>query len=128
MITTHHREQIINNYVAGYNAFDVEKMIKDFSEAIVFENIQQGKQTMLLHGLDEFKIQAEAAKIYFTARQQSIKSFKHERDQSIIEIDYVGVLAIDLPNGMKKGEEIRLSGQSIFEFNDNTIIRLTDIS
>jgi len=45
-----------------------------------------------------------------------------------IEIEYFGILAIDFPNGMKKGGEIKLNGKSIFEFNDEKIIRLTDIS
>ena len=83
---------------------------------------------MTLNGIDEFKTQAEIAKSYFSKRQQKIKSFRHESEKSEIEIEYYGVLAMNLPNGMKKGDEIKLNGKSIFEFKNNKIIRLTDIS
>jgi len=122
------REEIIKNYVDGYNNFNVSKMIIDFSDEIVFENIQNAEVTMTLNGLNEFKTQAELAKNYFSERQQKIKFFGHESEQSEIEIEYYAVLAMDFPNGMKKGDEIKLKGNSIFEFKNNKIIRLTDIS
>lgn len=122
------REEIIKNYIDGYNNFDVSKMIMDFSDEIVFENIQNSEITMTLNGLEEFKTQAEITKKYFSERQQIIKSFSHESKKSEIEIEYYGVLAMDFPNGMKKGDEIKLNGKSIFEFKNNKIIRLTDIS
>ena len=37
------RETIINNYIHGYNQFDTDKMIADFDENFIFENIQKGK-------------------------------------------------------------------------------------
>lgn len=122
------REEIIKNYIDAYNSFDVSKMIMDFSDEIVFENIQNTEVTMTLNGLDEFKAQAETAKSYFSERRQTIKSFRHEAEKSEIEIEYYGVLAMDFPNGMKEKDEINLNGKSIFEFKNNKIIRLTDIS
>lgn len=122
------RETIVENYVEGYNSFDVIKMMADFSENIVFENIQNGEITMTLNGLEAFKTQAEAAKNYFSQRQQTIRSFRHEGQQTKIEIEFFGVLAIDFPNGMTKGQEIKLVGRSIFEFKNHKIVRLTDVS
>lgn len=46
----------------------------------------------------------------------------------VIGIDYEGVLAADLPNGMKAGEILRLNGKSEFTFRDEKIYRITDIS
>ena len=46
----------------------------------------------------------------------------------IIEVAYEGVLASDLPNGMKAGETLRLSGRSEFTFRDGKIYRITDAS
>ena len=45
-----------------------------------------------------------------------------------VEIGYVARLAVDLPNGFKAGEEIKLKGVSVFEFRDKKIIRLVDFS
>lgn len=123
-----YREEIITNYIDGYNQFDIDKMVANFDSNIVFENIQNGEINMSLNGLTEFRQQAEQAKKYFTTRTQTIKSFKHSKYNSEIEIDYFAVLSIDLPDGLKKGEELNLKGKSIFCFTDGRIVKLTDIS
>ncbi|WP_188050802.1 nuclear transport factor 2 family protein [Flavobacterium sp. GP15] len=122
------REEIILNYLQGYNNFNVSTMVANFSDEITFENIDNGQISMTLHGIEAFKSQAETAKNYFSERHQIIKSFKHEEDKTEIEIEYFGVLAVDFPNGMKKGNELILKGKSIFVFKDKKIIKLTDIS
>ncbi len=33
------REKIIQNYISGYNTFDIEKMIGDFDDKIVSQRI-----------------------------------------------------------------------------------------
>lgn len=122
------REDIIKNYIEGYNNFDILKMTKDLSDDIIFENIQNGKVNMTLNGIQEFANQAETAKQYFSERKQTILTVQHKGDQTEIEIDYVGVLATDFPNGLKKGQEIKLKGKSTFEFKDGKVIRLIDES
>jgi hypothetical protein len=122
------REKIINNYIDAYNSFDVDRMLADFATSIKFENISNGAINMTLAGLSEFRKQAEQAKTLFSKRQQTIKSYKHEGDQTEIEIDYQATLAIDLPNGLKQGDELNLTGRSIFQFLNDKIIALTDIS
>lgn len=122
------REDIIRNYIEGYCDFDVSKMVTDFSDDIVFENIQHGQITMTLTGIEEFRAQAEESNSYFSERIQEIKSFIHEEEKTEIEIDYFAVLAIDFPNGMKKGQKINLKGRSIFEFQNNKITKLSDLS
>lgn len=103
-------------------------MITDFNDAIIFENVTNGEVNMSLNGVKEFKEQAEQAKNYFSSRRQTITAFNHLESQTEIEIDYQAVLAMDFPNGMKKGGELNLKGKSVFEFLDNTIVKLTDIS
>jgi hypothetical protein len=122
------RQALILNYLEGYNKFDITKMVKDFSDDIVFKNIQNEETSMVLTGIEEFKVQAESAKSYFTERKQKVVSFKHDGQNTEIEVEYFAVLAIDFPNGMKKGQEIKLTGRSIFEFKDDKIVSLTDIS
>lgn len=67
------REEVIKNYVDSYNNFNIQKMIKDFSDDIVFVNIQNGQITMTLNGINKFKSQAETAKqFFFTENSKSI--------------------------------------------------------
>lgn len=122
------REKIINDYIEGYNEFNINKIVLHFSESIIFQNISNGEINTSLTGLIKFKEQAEKAKTYFSTRKQTIKSFKHNIDEIEIEIDYFATLKIDFPNGLKKGEELNLGGKSIFKFSGNKIIMLTDIS
>jgi hypothetical protein len=123
-----HREKIIKNYIEGYNQFDVEKMVNDFADYITFENIQDGETNMSMKGLAAFREQAEKSKAYFTRRTQTVKSFVHSETTTEIEVDYNATLGMDFPNGLKKGQDLNLAGRSIFEFNGNKIIKLTDIS
>lgn len=122
------REEIIKNYVNAYNEFDVPGMVAAFHDDIVFENVQGGETNLSLKGIDAFTQQAESAKSFFSSRRQTIKSFKHHGDETEIDIDYHAVLAIDFPNGLKKGEELNLQGRSVFTFYGNKIVKLTDIS
>ncbi len=122
------REEIIKNYVDGYNAFDIDKMVRDFNEAIIFKNINNNEVTMVLKGIGAFKEQADKAKSYFESRLQTIKSFAHKSDTTEFEIDYIAISASDLPNSLKKGGQIKLNGRSIFKFYRNQIVELIDIA
>lgn len=122
------RENIIKNYINGYNEFDIEKMVRDVDDKIIFKNIQNGEVNMTINGISDFKKQAEEAKNYFEKRQQKITSINHTAQKTEIEIDYFSVLGIDLPNGLKKGQNLELKGKSIFTFQEDKIIELTDIS
>ena len=123
-----YREAIIHNYIDAYNQFNIEKMVADFDENVVFENISNGERNMLLTGLEAFKEQAEQAKQYFSERAQRARSFAHQENETVVEVDYTATLAMDLPNGLKKGMELHLQGKSVFLFSGNKIVRLTDIS
>ncbi len=122
------REQIIRNYIAGYNSFDIEKMTLDFKDEIVFQNIQNNEVNMILNGITDFKQQAEKARLYFETREQRITAMKHDISETEFEIEYLAVWAMDLPNGLKKGQKLALTSKSIFKFQDNKIVQLIDIS
>jgi len=122
------RERIIAQYIEGYNSFDTDKMTEHMDQHIVFENISNGEINMYLAGLDAFKEQAEKSKNIFSTRTQTLRSYKHQADETEIEIDYSAILAIDFPNGLKKGDEIKLLGKSVFKFSNKKIVKLIDIS
>jgi ketosteroid isomerase-like protein len=128
LVNMEHRIAIIENYLNAYNRFDVDQMLADCHEQIVFENITGGEVNMSLTGLPAFRSQAEQAKAYFSIRNQKATSYKHESDRTEVQIDYYAVAAMDFPNGLHKGDELRLQGMSIFQFADGKIVRITDLS
>ncbi|MDB5147049.1 MAG: hypothetical protein JWQ57_1069 [Mucilaginibacter sp.] len=122
------RELIISNYVKAYNNFDVVGMLKDLAPTIRFENISNGEVNMELHGIEALQEQALQATQLFESREQIVKSFKHDGNQTEIGIGYNATLAVDLPNGLKRGDVLNLEGKSVFTFEGDKIVGIKDIS
>jgi len=122
------RETMIQNYLQGYNDFDVEKMVTDFDQGFVFTNIANGVTTHTLQGVASFKDQAAQAAAYFLERKQSAISFTHHPEETVVDIDYYAILASDFPTGGKAGDQMKLAGKSIFRFEGDKIIGITDVS
>ncbi len=128
-MTNSQKEQIIRNYIGAYNAKDVNAMLENLADELVFENSSNGEITMRLEGLDAFRQQAEQAKALFTERKQTITGFQHnDNNQTEIAISYKATLATDLSNGMKKGDVLELSGKSVFTFSGNKVVKLEDFA
>lgn len=125
--TLYQRQEMIKNYIAAYNNFDIENMFLDFDDHIIFENIYDGKKTNYLKGLNDLKQLAETSKKIFKHRKQTIKLFRHKLNTTEIEVEFEAILASELnSNGVEK--HIKLQGISIFEFENDKIIKLTDLS
>ena len=122
------RKNIIENYIRSYNNFEIENMLKDLDENIVFRNVANGEINLTTKGIAEFKAQAEQAKNLFSQREQRITDLKFGTDEVEVEIFYSGTIAVDFPDGLKAGSKIELAGKSIFRFAGNKIIEIEDIS
>lgn len=122
-----HRE-IIDRYLAAYNAFDVAGMLEVLHPDIEFRNVANGEVTAAARGRDEFRALAKRAATLFTSRRQTVSEYGNEGDEAWISIDYEGVLATDLGPGMAAGDTLRLTGRSTFTFRDGLIVKLVDES
>ena len=120
--------EIIQDYVKAYNNFDVQGMIKNLHEDVIFKNISNNEVNLITNGKLAFEEQALQAKQYFKTRQQSITNIVFTNEIAEISIEYKGIIAFDLPNGLKENDKIELQGKSIFRFTDDKIIEITDIS
>ena len=128
MLTNQQKQSQIENYVQAYNAFDVAGMLQDLHPEVVFKNIANGEVNMELAGVEAFENQANQAKAIFSERQQTITQIDFSEEAVTIQIDYEGVVAQDLPNGLKAGQELKLNGRSVFKFAKDKIIEIQDIS
>lgn len=122
------RETLIKEYISAYNDMKVEKMLSPLHSEIIFENFSGDERTHFLVGKKAFKNQALEALGYFSERNQSILSITHQKSNSEVTIFYQAILAIEIPNGPKKGEKLEFEGKSIFEFKDNKISKIQDFS
>lgn len=122
------KKELIEHYLSAYNSFDVEGMLEVLSDDVTFENVQGGEVNASANGKGEFAELAEQAKSLFSERTQKIESITEESEKVIVKIQYHGIVASDLPNGMKAGNEISLNGVSEFTFSNHQIISIRDIS
>jgi len=119
---------LINDYIKAYNAFDIDAMSLNMHDEISFRNVSDGNVNLSTEGISEFRKAAEQACHLFKSRCQTVTGYQFSGDTAIIQIDFAGELSVDIPDGPKAGETIKLKGKSEFIFNDGSIIRLTDIS
>ena len=127
-MTETEKKILIENYVRAYNDFDIEEMLSGLHDRIVFKNISNGETTLELNGIEAFREQAQQIVGLFAEREQKITNFVCDEDVCEIEIDYSAMLASDLPNGLKSGDNINLKGKSFFRFAGGKIIEIQDIS
>ena len=124
----HNKEEIIKNYISAYNSFNLDAMCIHLHPEIEFINIDKGEPNLTLNGIDAFKAQAEKAAAIFKTRHQEITAIIYGDNHVEVDIHYTGVVAIELPNGLKDGDQIELKGKSVFQFHDGLITKLVDMS
>jgi len=121
-------KEIIDNYVEAYNSFDVPGMIKLLHKDILFRNVSNGDVDMETHGTREFRKLAEQSAKMFSSRRQTIIDCSAIDDKIEVIIDYAGILAVDLPNGLKAGDKMELKGKSVFKIEEGKISLIEDYS
>ena len=119
---------IVRKFIAAYNSLNVEGMITYLHPEIEFKNISSGVVNAHTKGIEDFKELANNSIKIFKEREQSITSYKESDDAVNVEINFRGILATDLPNGLKSGETLIMNGKSKYVFKDNLIILLVDES
>lgn len=122
------KRSLIERYLNAYNSFDIDGMLDVIHPAVEFRNITGGEVNAESSGMVALRRLAEQSQTLFSCRKQTLTRFAVHDNQALIEVNFEGVLAADLPNGMKKGETFRLTGRSEFTFRDGKISRITDIS
>lgn len=121
-------QRVIENYIQAYNTFDIDGMLANMDEKVIFKNLSNGETTLTTAGIDGFRKQALQAKPLFKERKQTITHMTIDHDQAEVIIEFKAVLASDFPNGSKAGDKLSFKGKSLFEFRNGKIISLTDIS
>lgn len=122
----HRLRQIIEDYLEAYNRFDVEGMLRHLHPEVVFEHVSGGTVALKTEGVEAFRQQALSVVGLFEERSQRIRQWEFRLPEVIVHLDYEAVLAVDLPNGLKAGEVLKLKGVSEFEFEGEQVIRITD--
>lgn len=119
---------IIENYLEAYNSFEIERIVELLHKDIIFRNISNGETTTETRGIQAFRELAEQSATMFSSRRQTITDYSDKKDKVEVGIDYEGILAVDLPNGLKSGDKLQLKGKSIFEIKEGKFSLIEDYS
>ncbi len=121
-------DDVIRRYVSCYNDRDIDGMVACVTEDVVFENISNSGQSMRLDGRDMMRQVAELSGNAFSYRRQRVVNIVAGNGKAAAEIEFEGKAAVDLPNGVKAGETVRVRGASFFEFRGPLLCRIADYS
>ncbi len=119
---------LVDHYIDAYNRKDIDDMLIGIHPQVEFKNISAGVVNARTNGIVELRALAQQSLSLFSERNQKIESFELQGSVAVATIAFRAVVAADLPNGLKKGQVLNLSGRSEFEFQDGTISKITDIS
>lgn len=122
------KRELIDRYLAAYNAFDIDGMMALLAPTVRFENYSGEALTAEATGADEFRRLAERARDMFAEREQSITALEHADHCSVAHIAYRGRLCQDIPDGPAAGTVLELSGKSEFSFDGGLIAKIVDRS
>lgn len=120
--------EIVKDFIKAYNSHNVESMLAYLHPEIEFKNISNGVENAHTNGIEKFSELANNSINIFSEREQKITSYRESNDAVNVEINFRGILAIDLPNGLKARETLIMNGKSTYVFKDNLIISLVDES
>lgn len=121
-------EQIIHRYISCYNSRDIDGMLECVTVDVIFENISNAGQTMRLEGRDAMEEVARLSGNAFSYRRQKVLNFISDGNRASAEVAFEAKAAVDLPNGAKAGDMVRMNGASFFELRDGLLCRIADYS
>ena len=121
-------DEIIRRYIASYNDRDIDAMLACVTDDVVFENISNAGQSMRLDGKVMMRQVAEVSGNAFSYRRQRLTNLVTGTSTAAAEIEFEGRAAVDLPNGIRAGETVRVRGASFFEFRGPLLCRIADYS
>jgi len=122
------QRDLIDRYLAAYNAFDVEAMLALLDPAIRFENYSGGQLNAEATGIEAFRQLAEQSKALFSEREQRVTALTQDGGTLVAEIAWRGRLAADVPDGPPAGTLLEMRGRSEFAFGAGGIVRIVDRS
>ena len=121
-------EDIINRYIKSYNDRDIEGMLDCVTEDVIFANLSNTGQSMHFEGRESMGQVAELSGNAFSYRRQRLVNLVIGEGKASAEIEFEGKAAVDLPNGVKAGETVKIRGASFFEFRGRLLSRIADYS
>jgi ketosteroid isomerase-like protein len=119
-------KSVVQAYVDAFNRKDVSGMLQCVHRDITFSSDISGARMCEIHGIDDFADVVQLTTEMFEDRHEQCLSFDVEGDTAHASMLLIGVLAEDLPNGLRAGQRVSCSGRTEFDFLDGTIVGIKE--
>lgn len=119
---------LIDRYLDAYNRMDVAGMLATVHPQVVFENHAGGKLALRTEGREPLQELALRSRGLFSMRRQQITGYREHEGVAYAQIAFEGVFAMDLPNGVRAGQRLQLSGRSEYRQHEGLLIHIADYS
>lgn len=103
-------------------------MLACLSDDVTFCDIFDGEVTSETSGKQAFAELAGLGVQAFASRHQKVVKVISVADTTLIEVGYSAVVAVDLPNGWKAGQQLQFRGGSAFRVAGGLIVSIVDQS
>jgi len=120
-------KEIVQKYINAYNNFDIETMVSLMHNDCIYEGKTKGIQSFCIKGKHSFRQINMLSKNNYTFRKQVIEGFIESMNKVEVNLYFKAILAVDVSELGKKGEEIAFETKSVFEFKNGLIYKLTNL-
>jgi hypothetical protein len=117
---------IVSRYISAYNAMDVDGMLACLDQNVRFTNLSEAEVTAETRGIEAYADLARAGAAAFRHRRQTITGSISVGERTMVKIHFEAIVAADLPNGWKAGQELAFGGTSYFEHLGGKIGMIVD--
>ena len=112
----------------AYNCKNVAGMLDCVAEDVVFRNMSGGMVNMEIYGRSSLEELANKTRDLFKTRTQIIKGINFMGEKVRTDVRFEAVFAMNLPNGVKKGDKMKVDGYSEYDFRNGLISYIADCS
>ena len=102
--------EIIRRYLDAYNARDIDALLDTVNDDVVFEHVSNEADPVRVEGKAALGHLARQSAASFSSRRQTVRTCVATAEAVAIEVEFEATPAVDLPNGWKAGEQVRLRG------------------
>jgi ketosteroid isomerase-like protein len=120
--------EILRQYIAAYNHFDIESMLLHLSDDIIFINVTDSEKNTESKGKEEFRKLAVQGARLFTDRQQIIEEWQDDGAKVLCHITFKATLTDETCKQLKMEKHMHVKGTSEFHFDGGKICQIIDKS
>lgn len=120
-------KSVVQAYVDAFNRKDVPGMLQFVHPDITFSSDIGGARMCDIHGIDDFANVVFLTTEVFEDRHEQCLSFDVDGHTAHASMLLRGVLAKDLPNGLKAGQRVSCASRTEFDFLDGAIVGIKEV-